>query len=249
MTVLIYILLLLAPKAEVDQAIYLFQQGNEFYKQARYEKAIEQYEDALKMGYESAELYYNLGNAYFKSKEIGRAILNYERARKLAPRDQDVLYNLQIVQLYVVDKIVTPPPFFLAKIWRQVKTYFNSNQLGIFSLVLYFLTVILLIVRMLAQKEPILKIARYFLVPILIVFILTTGLFLIRINDDHQNKEAIVLVDKVDVLSSPADDATEVFALHEGAKVSVYEKSGSYLRIGLPDGKVGWLKQDAIEII
>jgi len=237
------------PRAEVDQAFYHFQQGNEFYKQAAYDKAIAEYENAVKLGYESAPLYYNLGNAYFKTRNIGKAILNFERARKLAPRDQDVLYNLQIAQLYVVDKIVTPPPFFLSKIWTDVKTYFNSNQLGILSLIFYIITIILIIIRMLVHRDSIRRLARIIFVPVLILFIVSSSLFLLRVNDDHKNKEAIVMVEKVDVLSSPAEDATEVFALHEGVKVRIFERSGNYFKIGLPDGKVGWLEQKSVEII
>jgi len=55
--------------------------------------------------------------------------------------------------------------------------------------------------------------------------------------------------EKVDVVSSPAGDATQVFSLHEGVKVQLKEKSGEYCRIRLSDGKIGWLPQAAVKQI
>ena len=249
MAAILYILLSLAPSGNATQAFLYFQNGNEAYQKADYQQAIEQYESALRQGYASVALYYNLGNSYFKTNQIGRCILNYERAQKLAPRDPDVLFNLQIAQLFVVDKIVIPAPFFLFKTWSDLKNYLSSNQIGATALLFYILTIGLVVSRMLIRKVSVQTFAQHATIPVLILFLLSAFLFVMRVNDDLTTKEAVVLVDKVAVTSSPAQDATEVFALHEGVKVRVTDSSGAFSRISLPDGKVGWLLANTIELL
>jgi len=249
MAAILYIFLLLVPSGNDTQALMYFQKGTDAYQKADYRQAIEQYELAMQQGYASVALYYNLGNSYFKTNQIGRCILNYERARTLAPRDPDVQFNLQIAQLFVVDKIVVPAPFFLFKVWSDVKSYLSSNQIGVTALLFYILTIGVIIARILIRKSSVQAFARYATSPLLILFIISAFLFVVRVNDDLSTKEAVVLVDKVAVTSSPAQDATEVFALHEGVKVRVTDSSGAFSRIALPDGKVGWLLTSTIEVL
>ena len=52
----------------------LFKQGNSAYNKAEYQKAISLYEQTLKMGQFSAELYYNLVNYYYKLNNIAESI-------------------------------------------------------------------------------------------------------------------------------------------------------------------------------
>lgn len=246
---MLYIFLLLMPQADISQSAHFFEQGNTFYQKGEYRKAVENYESALKLGYENAALYYNLGNSYFKLNKIGKCILSYERAKKFAPRDQDILYNLQIAQLRVVDKIVTVPPYFLARIWIGFKNYLGIYQLSLVALIFYILMIAALIGKILAKKHRLQRFARITFVPLFILFLVSSGLFAIRLNEEAKIKEGVVLVEKVDVKSSPAEDATEVFALHEGIKVKIKDASGKYFKILLSDGNVGWLPKDSIEII
>ena len=148
-----------------------------------------------------------------------------------------------------MDKIITPPPFYFTRIWHQIKNYFSSDQLSVFAIIFYVLTISIFIVKLLIKKETVQKVAHYTLLPSLVIFLIFSGLLLTRIHEEKTRVEGIVMVEKVEVLSSPAEDATEVFALHEGVKVKVNQTSGQYFRISLPDGKVGWLPQSALEVI
>jgi tetratricopeptide (TPR) repeat protein len=245
----LFIFLLLAPNAENDQVTYLFAQGNDAFQQGDYQKAIEHYTAAISLGYESAPLYYNLGNAYFKTNQIGKCILFYERAHKLAPRDSDILFNLQLSQLYVVDKIEKPPPFFLSNWWKTFSGLVSIPQHAHITLFAYVLLMLLLIIRILSKKRVLLSLARALFIPAIIFFIISAVLFVLSLDRDIKIKEGVIMVQKVDVKSSPADDATDVFALHEGLKVRITAESGEYVRIVLPDGKVGWVNSKTIEMI
>lgn len=242
----IIIYLFVAGAMFAQEADFLFQQGNDLYKAEKYTEAIEQYKAVLEQGYESPELYYNLGNAYFKEQEIGMAILCFERAKKMSPHDPDIEYNLKLAQLRVVDKIPVPPPFFLLKIWRTIKNALTLKQLGIVALGLWIILSIILITRMIFRQPAALYFSRMFLVPVLSLFLMFAFLFGVRLNEENTIEDAIVIVDKVEVKSSPVASSTQVFALHEGAKVAVTDESGEFSRIKLADGKVGWIQSNTV---
>ena len=232
-----------------NQAEYLFQQGVTAYQQNDFATAVTHFEAALQHGQESEALYYNLGNAYYKLDDIGMAILNYERAKKISPTDDDVDFNLQIAQLRVVDKIPSPEADFFFKLWNSIKTIFSLEQLAILTIVLYVLFIMIIIVRLLVKHKSATLIARYSWLPVLIVLLLVGSLFFTRVQQDIKVKHGIILVEKVSVVSGPAIDSTEMFALHKGVKIRVIAQSGEFMRIRLTDGKDGWVPIDALEII
>lgn len=65
-----------------------------------YPAAIQQYQKALSINGQSAEIYFNLGYIYMNQGELDNAIANYEKCWSLAPAFQDeVLTNLGIAYL------------------------------------------------------------------------------------------------------------------------------------------------------
>ena len=232
-----------------NQAEYFFQQGVEAYQQNDFETAVTHFEAALQHGQESEALYYNLGNAYYKLDNIGRAILNYERAKRLAPADKDVDFNLQIAQLRVVDKIPSPEADFFFKLWNSIKNVLSLEQLAVLTLVLYILFIAILVMRLLLKNKTVNRTSRHAWLPVFIVLLFTASLFMIRVRQDLKVNYGVILVEKVSVVSSPAVDATEMFALHEGVKIRIIAHSGEFMRIRLTDGKDGWVPMGALEII
>ncbi len=239
----LYIFLAAATVITPDTAEQLFQQGNQYYQSQEFEQAIESYTRAMEAGYTSPALYYNMGNACFKINQIGKSILFYERAKKLSPRDPDILFNLQIARLYVVDKIEVPPMFFLFEWWDRFKTVISTQQVAGVTLFLYLLLMAAIILRLLLRRETFRAFSSIFIVPLLVLTVFSAGVFFVRLHEDNQLVEGIIIVEKVDVKSSPAADATDAFALHEGSKVRIYERSGDYYRIELLNGNVGWIPE------
>jgi len=231
------------------QKEFLFQKGNKLYEEGRYEEAIQAYQKILDMGYESSELYYNLGNAYFKKKDIGRAILYYERAKKLSPEDEDVKFNLRLANLRVVDKITLPPQFFLFKIISDFKNLFTLDQLAVTVLILYSMAITVSILKILIRKRPIQRLSSLLIPPVIFFLIVFSIVFGVRIHEAKTHAEAIILAEKVEVRSSPQEEGIELFFLHEGTKVKIEEISGEWVKISLPDGKVGWVKGEVLEKI
>jgi tetratricopeptide (TPR) repeat protein len=245
---LLFIFALFFRTCYAGQEENLFQQGVQAFQNGSYTDAIAKFENAAKQGKVSAALYYNLGNAYYKTDEIGRAVLNYERARRLAPNDADIEFNLQIAQLRVVDKIASPETDYFSKLFRNIKNVLALPQWTWLTIILYILLAALLIMRLLVRNTLSL-IARHAVLPVLILLLIASFFLGLKIHEDMMVKEAIILDKNTAVMSGPLADATEVFALHEGVKVRIMDRSGEFVRIRLSDGKDGWVSGRALEII
>ena len=249
LTIFAYIFLAITTQADVSQTNHLFQLANSAYQEGNYELAIENYKAALDLGYANSALYYNLGNACFKNNELGQAILFYERAKQLAPRDPDIQFNLDIGNLFVVDKITQIPPHFFERIWISFKNSISTDQLSLLLLPFYILMTIFLIVKLLVRKSAIAKSAHMLFIPTLVIFVFLSGLFVFRLNEDANTKSGVIMVDKVEIKNSPSIDASEAFALHEGTRVRILDKSGEYYKISIADGNIGWLPINVLLII
>jgi tetratricopeptide (TPR) repeat protein len=232
-----------------DEAASLFSQGNQRYSQGDYEGAIEAYEAILQQGFESWQVYYNLGNAYYKIGKLGKAILNLERARRLNPRDDDIQYNLDLANLKVVDRINAIPELFFVRWMKSLARLFSAATLGWTALVLYAVTVVLWITRLLATRGKLRSVMTVVVVPIVVLWVLAGSLAAYRVYLDRAEKFAVVMVDKVDVRSAPESSSTEVFVIHEGVKVRLDRQVQEWAKIRLADGKIGWIPVSAIERI
>jgi len=233
----------------VKEADLLFQEGNTLFEQNEYSAAIEKYEQVIVLGYESGALYYNLGNAYFRVKDVGHAILNYERAKKLLPDDEAVQFNLELANLLAVDRVVTPPQFFLFRYFEAFKHWLDINELTWLMLTLYSIAIFFLIVRLFLKKYKLQVVFSTITIILLVPLVSFTIILSVRAHEIAHRIEGIVMVDKVAVKSGPSEDATETFFLHVGAKVRVVDNAGEWIKISLADGKVGWMLVRNIEKI
>jgi SH3-like domain-containing protein len=70
-----------------------------------------------------------------------------------------------------------------------------------------------------------------------------------RLSDEKSDTQAIITLQTVSVKSAPDDKSTDLFVLHEGVKVELLDYVAKWNKIKLLDGKVGWLEEDAVEVI
>ena len=227
----------------------LFRQGNLAYQQKEYQEALQYYQQILSQGYESADLYYNIGNCYYRLNKIGQAILYYEKARRLKPNDPDIRYNLKLANLRILDKVEEPPRFFLFVWWDAFKYFFSVHQLTRVIPTLVVLLVMLLIGWLFIRKDRLRRTALYLAVLTGMLLLLLGYVYSVRIGELKIHNEAVVLAPSVTVLSAPNEDSADVFVLHEGVKVKIEEVRDKWAEISLPDGKVGWVKQEVLGII
>lgn len=80
-----------------DNTKAIFNLGDAYYKQGKYEEAAGQFEIVTqkKMRKDSlAQAFHNLGNSYLKAKKYEESIKAYKNALKNNPNDEDTRYNL-----------------------------------------------------------------------------------------------------------------------------------------------------------
>ena len=234
-------LLLAAPvsKVEADSA----------YVHGNFQQAIKDYESLLKQG-ASAELYYNLGNAYYRTENITRAVLNYERALLLSPGDADIRFNLQIARSKTIDKIVPESEMFFVTWYRSLVNIMSVDGWGRMALVSLALVIVLFLVYLFSARVWMQKLGFFGGGALLLVFVLSNIFAWQQSQNLLHRKGAIIIAPSVAVKSTPAQNGTDLFILHEGTKVVITDGSmKDWREIRLADGKKGWLESKKIELI
>ena len=219
------------------------------YVRGEYQQAIKDYETLLKRG-ASADLYYNLGNAYYRTENITQAVLNYERALLLSPGDRDIRFNLQIAQSKTIDKIVPESEMFFFTWYKSLVNLMSVDGWARTALVSLALVIILLLVYLFSDHLGLRKIGFFGGIVLLILFVLSNIFAWQQKQNLLFRKGAIVITPSVTVKSTPANNGTDLFILHEGTKVSI--KDGSmkdWKEIRIADGKEGWIESKQLEEI
>jgi tetratricopeptide (TPR) repeat protein len=219
------------------------------YVNENYQQAIERYEQLLKSG-PSAELYYNLGNSYYRVDNITRAILNYERALLLSPGDEDIRFNLQLARSKTVDKIVPQSEFFLTTWYRSVVNMLSVDGWAYVSICCLVISVILMLIYMFSQPVWLRKIGFFGGLLLLLAFLMGNVFAWNQKQVIDHRDGAIIVESAVTVKSTPAQNGTDLFILHEGTKVTIIDNSmDGWREVLVPDGKQGWVETSQIEVI
>ena len=245
----IVFLLLLSCVVFAQEASHQFEQANQLYRNGEYEKASQLYQQVIKNGFESAELYYNLGNAYFKMGNIPASILNYERAKKISPDDEDINYNLRLANLRVVDKIEPIPRLFFLNWWLSFVNLYSSSSWSTIGIILLWLSAItgimIFVVRGITLQRSL------FLFTLVLVALTVLAFIGAYKQNEIENSDeiAIVFTQTVSVKSAPDSQSTDLFVLHEGVRVEFLDAVGDWRKIRLADGKIGWLLLKDVQVI
>ncbi len=227
----------------------LFNQANSAYQSQDFDGAVNLYDSILNQGYESPNVYFNLANAHYKLGNIGPSILNYERTLKLQPDHKDATFNLRMANLRVIDKIEEGPELLFNRWAGQLLNSRNAGQWGIFVIGFIWLTLFAVGLLLYSNKSLIKRMA--FISGILFIFCAVFFLFLgiQKRSFEMNSKLGIVFVPNAYVKSAPDGQSTDLFILHEGAKVRISDEIDGWVRVELPDGKEGWIPGESIEKI
>jgi tetratricopeptide (TPR) repeat protein len=200
------------------------------------------YQQLADAGYSSKELFYNLANTYFKLKKFGYAVYYYEKAKQLDPHDEDIQFNLELTQLYLKDKIITPPEFILYDISKRILYFFPTETWAILSLVSWFILVGTVLLKQLRPEPQ--QFFKILLAAVIFFFLFCTVNFTVNVYVRAKIKEAVILNSVSDVKSEPDNAGSILFILHEGTKVQIRSERNEWIEIRLKDGKIGWIRKD-----
>ncbi|MFQ5790350.1 MAG: tetratricopeptide repeat protein [Acidobacteriota bacterium] len=227
----------------------IFQRAQALYDEGHFREAAAEYESLRGQGIEDGALYYNLGNAYFKSGQLGLAILSYERALRLMPGDEDTQANLDFANELIADVVEGAElPLFLrwaVELYQALRPDFWAGILS-FTFVLGGIATSVLL---LGRWPPLRTLSVYALVILGFLAIVSAGVLAAKLHSVSDQVEAVVLVPSSDVRSGPGETNPQLVEVHEGFKVAVLGEREDWLQVRLPNGLVGWIRQEDIEVI
>jgi len=222
-----------------------FYEGNAFYGEKQYDKAIQQYQQILEQGYVSGNIYYNLGNCYYKKGDYPRALLYYERAKRLIPHDADLASNYQFVSSLVKSSYRKPQQKYYSLLLKKVFGSFGVNELLVIFTMINILIFLILILRLFFAA-----LRRYSMYLVVILCVILSMEFYYSLTEISAiGKEAIIVAPTVAVRFEPRSDATTYFTLWGGDKIIVIENGDKWEKIKRGDGKTGWIPKTAEEKI
>jgi tetratricopeptide (TPR) repeat protein len=241
--------LLFVYPAFADEAALQFDQANQLYRSVDFQKAVSMYEQIVKNGYSSPELYFNMGNAYFKLKNIPASIISYERAKRLAPHDEDISYNLRLANLRVVDKIEPVPTLFLFDWWRSFVNLLPAEGWALACILSIWLLMISWMFFLVVRSFLIRRIAFLLGSLLLAAAVLSVVGGFQQDRIEFSTKDAIVFNPSAPVKSAPDPQSIDLFVIHEGVKVEMLDTVGEWRKIRLADGKIGWISEESLQTI
>lgn len=243
-----YSSMVLAIDAKDKSPASVFYKANAFYENMDYTKALEGYLSVLDEGIESGDLYYNIGNGFFKLGKLGYAILSYEKARRLIPGDSDLKSNLNYAKSIVgYSSYQVPSEYAIVAVINAPFKKFNLNTTTIIVTFLYLFMIILLGLstanRYLCQK------IRAVTIVSVCAFMFGASAFILRYYDECILKHGIVIQKEIECKYEPIDKSTTYYKLTEGDEVLILKTRSEWRYVKRLDGKIAWVKKDAVDPI
>lgn len=229
-------------------SLQLMEEAIAAYQEAKYDRAIDIYEEVLASGTHSVAVYFNLGNAYFKVGNIPEAILNYERALLLDPSDKEVAENLDFVRTKIPVEPEPLPAFFLHAWWLAGSQFFSAGAWGTMGLILLWIAAGGWIVWLLGKTRQLKK--NGFMTGLAGILLAILPLALAFGRKNHENAGTYAILMEESALLRAPDDASQVLVpLEEGWKVSCIESFEGWHKIRLGNGDEGWVPAEDIKKI
>jgi tetratricopeptide (TPR) repeat protein len=214
-----------------------FAKANQEYAAGDFKTAINDYEELLRAGQDSPNLFYNLGNAYFRQKDFGRAILNYERALALDPRHAEAQANLRIArdEARALELIPSRSERWLA--------FATLNQYAIAGAIAFWVGIFLIAVFIFNRRRGAIALS----ILSLSIFALSLGAIYQLNRGKNGPGLAVVIADNAEARLATADTANRVLTLPAGSEIQIVSHRGDWIYATLPNNLHGWLPANSAE--
>lgn len=213
----------------------------------------ERYAEALKLYQElepSASTLYNIGNCYYRLDSLSAAILFYERAHLLSPGNDNIKFNLALAQGKTVDKAAPRHEFFFVGWYRTLCHIMSVDAWAYVAVAAFLLALLFLAWHILWASGRVGKITLGVSIVAFAVCVLSNVFAFSQHYQLTHRTGAVVMLQSVPVRSTPDQGGKELFVLHAGTRVEVVDSSlEDWSEVELSDGKRGWIKRSAIEVI
>jgi tetratricopeptide (TPR) repeat protein len=216
-----------------------------YYDEKKFDKAIIEYEDMMRSGSGSGNVYYNLGNCYLRRGETGKAILSYSRSRLTMPRDADLLANYRYALSLVKQKEAHAERLTVLKYSDRMFEYMTTYEaFWIFALFYIKFTIFFILSRFMKK----IRMVSNFVAALSLSIVLITVYPLIG-KIKNLEIEAIIIVPIADAKLEPVKEGESLFPLYDGMKVKIIKSLKNWHKIKRSDGKIGWISSSEIAAI
>ena len=214
-----------------------------------FKNSVRLYLRVVEHGYESPQIFYNIGNGYYKQMKIANAILFYQKALRIDPTYEDAIANLKLAQELIVDKIDPIALPFYKRWYKSMILWFSPNVWAVTTLGSFLLFTIALFILFSRVETKI----RSLSIPIgILAFIISVGSFFVSksaFNYATNRSLGVVMSPSVTIRSTPYEEGTKLFTIHEGLTVNITTEVEGWYEIRLDDGRVGWLMTKDVDTI
>jgi tetratricopeptide (TPR) repeat protein len=218
-----------------------FTKANQAYATGDFDAAARDYEELVRSGQDTPNLFYNLGNAYFRKKDFGRAILNYERALALDPHHPEAQANLRIARDEARALELIP-----AKLERALAIA-TPSQYAIAAAIAFWVSGFGVAALVFASRRS----GNLFAWSIVSLSIFALSAFAAWKLERGKNggELAIVTAENVDARLATADTANRVLTLPAGSEIQILSERGDWIYATLPNNLRGWMPAKSAEQI
>jgi len=216
-----------------------FANANQEYAAGDFKAAIDDYEELVRSGRDTPNLFYNLGNAYFRKNDFGRAILSYERALALDPHHPEAEANLRIARDEARALELVPNR------WERIFAFADENQYALAASISFWIGIFSVATWVLGRGRGRGPIA---------LSILSLSIFVIAVGASYELNRgkngrglAVVTGDKVEARLATADNANRVLTLPAGSEIKIVSQRGDWVYAVLPNNLRGWIPSNSAE--
>jgi tetratricopeptide (TPR) repeat protein len=216
-----------------------FTKANQEYAAGDFNAAVNDYEELMRGGQDTPNLFYNLGNAYFRKKDFGRAVLNYERALALDPHHPEAQANLRIARDDARALELAPTKL---EPWLGFAT---SNQYSVAAAIAFWVCVFCIAALIFSRRRGRGLIA----LSILSLSISAIAIFAVWTLSCGKDAAtlAVVIAENADARLATADNANRVLTLPAGSEIHILGQRGDWIYAALPNNLRGWLPAKSAE--
>lgn len=225
--------------AALAQPVPKFAKANQEFGAGNFDDASRDYEELVRSGRDTPNLFYNLGNAYFRKKDFGRAILNYKRALALDPRHPEAQANLRIARDEARALELVPTKF------ERLLAVATPNQYAIAAAIAFWISAFGIFAVIFNSRRSMGVIAVSILS--LMVFAITTFAAWGLEHGKNGRGLAIVTAENADARLATADTANRVLALPAGSEIRILSERGDWIYAALPNELRGWMPAKSAE--
>lgn len=246
---LYYLFLFLSLSITAQTPETLFEAANGLYKDGKFEKALERYQQIEAANQVSSELFYNMANCYYKLNKVGPTIYYYEKALLLNPLNEDAKNNLAFAKLLTIDAIEALPVSIFERFDSKFVKKLSYTQWAWVSVVFAFMVSIFFLCFYFAVTPRYKR--TYFVMSGLsaLIFILSLSISFKEYDYAKKTVFGIIYAEKTTIKNAPSLSGDDVFTLHEGTKVTVLDSVDNWKKIKLADGNVGWISNDELKLL